>query len=131
MPFTPVPPIPDTGGVSEWQNRTLKPLVQNVELLCGLRNERGSESKAILRTDLSSLNYISTQSLVTPTKIVTPASGGYFNSSGYNIVTYDSSAVTLLASANGIARYSDASMLLSELVNLRAAVIAIVAALRK
>jgi hypothetical protein len=128
--FTSIPPVPVTGQVSEWQNRTLRPLVQNVELLCGLRGERDNASRAIIRSDLS-LNYVADPNITVVTPLPAYSTTYFTADNGSQVLKYDSNSAAIPAVISVAARYQDAVLLLQELENLRLAVANIITVLRK
>ena len=66
--FAAIPNIPTGSEMADWQSNLLAKVVENTELLTGLRGESDSSSKAITKGDVA-VNQIGLQNLTNPTAL--------------------------------------------------------------
>ena len=125
--FIPIPAVP-ISGASDWQVKTIGALKQNVELLCGIRGESDSASTAILKGNIQPNQLLSP--LITSARTLPLYTTTSFSYGGNQLLTYNTDSVSIPATINVAARYSDAVLVLQELENLRVAVAKLSAVLR-
>jgi hypothetical protein len=80
--FTAIPSIP-SGTVTDWQVSLLNAMKEDIELLCGIRNEADAQSQAVTKGD------VRVNSVANPTFSRVSATGNGYTISGQRVPDLD------------------------------------------